>query len=58
MPMMPLAPKAATVFSGLPPPLAQALGTGAKLSPITWNGILALVSPAMVKSAVRTEPQT
>ena len=42
----------------MPPPDEQPDGMVAKLpvSPMAWNGIAATFSPAIEKSAVRTEP--
>ena len=59
MPKMALPPRSWMVAIGEPPPDEQEVGTVAKapVSPITWSGMLATASPAMAKSAWRTEPK-
>ena len=54
--MMPFAPKSTTVSSA-EPLLEQSLGTVLKAaSPMSWNGILAATSPAILTSASLTDP--
>lgn len=58
-PMIALAPKSCTVVIAAPPPAEQLAGTAANtpVSPIAWNGMFATFSPAIEKSALRTDPK-
>ena len=59
--MMPLAASVLTVFMFVPPLDEQLLGTVANppvVSPMTCSGIDATVSPPIVKSPRRTDPNT